>query len=83
MKFNEGLDSIVDALYSNKDNHGVVSRGELNYVISSIIWEIFDKNRSYDTANDLIGALECVKDEFYRRRVAKLEDEKIKENGDL
>ena len=38
---------------------------------------------SYATINDIIGALEGAKMEFYRRVVAPYEDEKIKENGDV
>lgn len=57
--------------------------GEINYVISSIIWHIFDAEPCYNTANALLGVLEGVKLEFYRRKVAPYEDEKIKENGDL
>jgi hypothetical protein len=57
--------------------------GEVNYVISSIIWELFKYKRSYTIGNNLIGVLECVKQEFYRRQLAPYEDKKIKENGDL
>jgi len=31
----------------------------------------------------MIGVLECVKQEFYRRKVAPYEDIKIIENGDI
>ena len=57
--------------------------GNLNYVISSLIWKIFSAKPSYTLANNLIGAIECVKLEFYRRKVSPYEDEKIKENGDI
>ena len=57
--------------------------GELNYVISSVVWKLFDLKKKYKTANDLMGVLECVKAEFYRRQVSPYEDEKINENGDL
>lgn len=57
--------------------------GEINYVLSSIIWSIFDKNRSYSKANELMGVLECVKQEFYRVKVAAYEDSKRIENGDI
>lgn len=62
---------------------GTPSPGEVNYVISSIIWKLFDADCRYTTGNNLVGVLECVKQEFYRRKLAKLEDEKIIENGDL
>lgn len=58
--------------------------GHVNYVISKLIWDIFRKNGpSYTGGNNLIGVLECVKQEFYRRQLAGYEDEKIKENGDI
>ena len=57
--------------------------GDLNYIISSIIWKAFDKDTSYTKANELIGVLECVKQEFYRRKVVPYEEEKMKENGDI
>jgi len=30
-----------------------------------------------------MGVLECVKQEFYRRRAVPYEEEKIEENGDI
>ena len=57
--------------------------GELNYVISSIVWKLFSSDKRYQRANDIIGVLEAVKLEFYRRQVAGYEDEKIEQNGDL
>ena len=36
--------------------------GEVNYVISKLIWDIFDRNPSYTLGNNLVGVLECVKD---------------------
>jgi hypothetical protein len=57
--------------------------GEINYCLSSVIWSIFEDNKSYATANMLLGVLEAVKQEFYRRQVAPYEDAKQQENGDL
>lgn len=37
--------------------------------------------RSYTVFNSIIGVFESAKLEFYRRRVASYEDEKIQENG--
>ena len=66
-------------LITNED----LSPGDLNYIISTIIWKAFEKNTSYTKANELVGVLECVKQEFYRRQVVPYEEEKIGENGDL
>jgi len=62
---------------------GELSAGELNYFVSSIIWRSLNRNKCYAKANELIGALECIKQEFYRRQIAPYEDAKVKENGDL
>lgn len=78
-KFDASIDEIVNSLSLNK----ILSSGELNYVISSIIWKIYDRSPSYTLANNMIGALECVKEEFYRRKLSEYEDKKIKENGDI
>jgi len=80
-KFDSVIEDFMDAL----TEHGFqpVSEGELNYVISKIIWGMFDKKPSYKLGNNLMGVLECVKQEFYRRRLANYEDEKRKENGDI
>lgn len=57
--------------------------GDLNFILSSIVWRLFDKKPSYTNGNTLVGVLECVKQEFLRRRLNGYEDEKIKTNGDL
>lgn len=60
------------------------SPGELNYLITIICQDyIEDKGLSYQSLNDVIGALEGCKLEFYRRRVAPYEDMKIQLNGDV
>lgn len=60
-----------------------LSPGDLNFIISRLIWAEFERNRSYTKGNELVGVLECVKQEFIRRKLNPYEDEKIKENGDL
>ena len=57
--------------------------GEVNYIFSKIIWRLFEEHPSYTRGNELVGVLECVKQEFIRRRLNGYEDEKILENGDL
>jgi hypothetical protein len=61
-----------------------VSAGELNYLLTqSILCYLQYQGQNYQTVNDIIGALEGCKLEFYRRFVAKYEDLKIEENGDV
>lgn len=58
--------------------------GELNYQITKLIFEYFKGNGGrYQQINDILGALEGAKLEFYRRIVAPYEDKKITENGDV
>lgn len=61
-----------------------LTSGELNYRITAVIKEYIDQQgKSYRNFNDVLGALEGAKLEFYRRVVAPYEDQKIKENGDV
>lgn len=58
--------------------------GKLNYLFTVLIQEYIACNKlSYQSINDIIGALEGAKLEFYSRVVRPYEDEKIKENGDV
>ena len=57
--------------------------GHVNYVVSLLLWKLFDKNPSYTKANELHGVTGCVASEFYRRKVAPYEDQKMVENGDI
>ena len=57
--------------------------GDLNYIFSTIINAVWRDNKSYGTGNNIIGMLDCVKTEFYRRILTPYEDDKIKKNGDV
>jgi hypothetical protein len=58
--------------------------GELNFVLTSAINEYIRANElSYQTINDIIGALEGAKMEFYRRVAVPYENAKMTENGDV
>lgn len=58
--------------------------GQLNFSIICLCNEYKKFNgESYRTYNDIIGALECCKQEMYRRLIAPYEDQKIKQNGDV
>ena len=65
------------------DEHEIKA-GDLNYLITKILDSYIEvKGKNYANYNELIGMLECCKAEYYRRRVAPYEDEKIKSNGDV
>lgn len=58
--------------------------GELNYSFSVLAKEYMSlKGLSYQTINDVIGALEGAKMEFYRRIAVPYEEEKREINGDV
>lgn len=59
--------------------------GQLNYVITKIIHGYLKKRGliKYQFINDILGALEGAKQEFYDRVVRNYEDLKISENGDV
>jgi hypothetical protein len=61
----------------------VSSVGDLNYFITTSCDHYLGKDLSYAKINEVIGALECVKLEMYRRLAAPYEDQKIVENGDV
>ena len=74
-----------------------LSAGDINYIISSLLVHCcfgdnydsedpdtsFEQIANYARFNELIGALESAKLEFYRRIVSSYEDAKIEENGDM
>jgi len=58
--------------------------GELNYLVTLLALTYIRKHGlNYQHINDVVGALEGAKLEFYRRIAAGYEDVKIKENGDV
>jgi hypothetical protein len=57
--------------------------GELNYMLTVLVRDYFNEHRNYQGINDIVGALEGAKLEFYRRQVAEYENTKIAENGDV
>lgn len=61
---------------------GLSSIGELNYVITKLLIGYFPEN-SYQEYNAKVGLLECIKQEYYRRRVSVFEDAKCAERGDV
>lgn len=68
-----------------------MTAGELNYCLTTLCHQYLqltsetgDKYAArYQKHNDVIGALEGAKLEFYRRMTAPYEDKVIEKNGDL
>ena len=62
--------------------------GELNYFLTSHIMAYLtrqghNKKVGYVDYNEVIGVLECCKQELYRKVVAKYEDKKCELNGEV
>lgn len=77
-KFKELINHLVVTLDEDPDNIA----GNLNFVVTTILKKL-SKDLRYKKANELMGALECIKQEYYRRVVAPYENKKIKKNGDV
>jgi len=78
-RFEAGLEVLAKEIISTG-----ISNGDLNYIITTLAnFYIAKHGTSYNTLSDVIKAFECAKLEFYRRKVAPYEDEKIRQNGDV
>lgn len=61
-----------------------MSIGDVTYAVTRVLLDWLDLgNESYANYAIAIGILETAKLELYRRRVARYEDTKIAENGDV
>ncbi len=79
-KFQTLIDAAI--LVLRKPN-GEIPKGEINYLFSKILYELFDDKPSYDRGSDIHGVCHDIAAEFYRRKMAPYEDEKIATNGDI
>jgi len=57
--------------------------GHMNYTITRLILAVYGEKLRYADHNEVVGMLECAKQEFYRRATAPYEDEKITSEGDV
>jgi len=58
--------------------------GELNFMITELLISYIGTNGlNYTTINDIVGACEGAKMEFYRRVAIPYENNKIVQNGDV
>lgn len=75
LKFNE-KEQLLDHPYPTRP-------GELNFLITDLCLRYWTKSpQNYQALNDIMGALEGAKQEFYRRKAVPYEEIKIRENGD-
>jgi hypothetical protein len=65
-------------------SHSPETPGELNFAITTLLVEYtMRKGLFYSTINDVMGAVEGAKAEYYRRVAAPYEDTKREKNGDV
>lgn len=60
--------------------------GELNYAITIMLQDYMQRTNghpNYDMFNEVVGVLECVKLELYRRVISEYEDTKNRSNGEV
>ena len=82
-KHQSAIDNTVKKLVALTDENDV--GGNMNYIISSICnrWLKESGGTRYYKIEKLIGCLECIKLELYRRVAAEYEDKAIDKNGDI
>jgi hypothetical protein len=92
--YDNEIDALVDKLvfvFSNEPTkiHGQRA-GHLNYIVTVLLKRFYNElakklgvSVRYADHNEIIGMLDCCKQEFYRRYTAPYEDEKIKSEGDV
>ena len=84
MVLNEYIDQLINAIRELEcDDPSNNTEGNINYIISSILNRVYVDSLNYGSINDVIGVLECVKLEFYRRVATPYEDQKVFDNGDV
>ena len=71
--------ALVDLELDDSNNN---TEGNLNYTITRLIKLVYgNQTTSYRDVNDVIGMLECVQLEYYRKLAGPYEDVKESENG--
>lgn len=56
--------------------------GNLNYIFTRVLARVYSAPR-YNDINEMVGVLECCKQEIYRRLAVPYEEQKRFENGDV
>lgn len=73
------FDFYIDALNAN-----IITPGEFNYCVSRLAWDMIKRlGGNYAAHNTVIGALQCVILELYRRLTGPYENDAIAKNGDI
>jgi len=73
----------IEVLFKTRHELNGLRAGELNYLVTKIIDRQLGMTPNYARFNEIIGVLECCKLELYRKIIAKYEDKKCNENGEV
>lgn len=78
------LQDLIDKVNGMMTSSGEYDAGLVNYVITKILIKTeLDNGIKYKRINEIMGILECVKAELYRRVAAPYETDKKEENGEV
>lgn len=77
----ERYDCYIKNLVVQLNNWESWRSGHLNYIITKILKSLNAK--TYSKMNEVMGVLECVKQEYYRKVMVPYEERKETENGEV
>lgn len=81
VRFDNAIDDLAYELGLSEDD---AVEGQMNYIITRLSMHILkSRGLRYRWLNGLLGVMECVKQELYRRVGAGYEDGKQESNGDV
>jgi hypothetical protein len=80
--YEELIKSLARTIREATEDH-TKRAGHLNYVVTRLLLDTYGRELLYWQHNEIIGMLECCKQEFYRRRTGPFEDIWLEKNGDV
>ena len=84
MPYIKELDRLKFEMLLDETLERIKNPGELNYVISFLCKNYKPQTKwDYKKYNEVLGVMECSKQEFYRRFVTPYENLKLTQNGDI
>ncbi len=78
-QYQDVLNSLAELIPKDR----TIRPGHMNYVVSLLIEKVYGSTMRYADHNEVVGVLNCIAAEFYRRKTSPYEDQKIAEEGDL
>jgi len=74
------LHQLLVGLELDEDKNNM--EGNVNYIITKLLLKVYPAS-NYGEINDVMGVLNCVTHEYYRRAAAPYENQKVFENTDV